>query len=103
MPDVEAPAFLSLEVHDVIGNARLDHCPHVASCGRCGNGRRGADRAAKETGAAGVGGKDPQFMPKALERVAKFQRMHDPAARISRMGENGDAQGSAHAKTSTLA
>ena len=49
------------------------------------------------------GAKTLEFMPKALERVAKFQRMHDPAARISRMGENGDAQGSAHAKTSTLA
>jgi glycosyltransferase A (GT-A) superfamily protein (DUF2064 family) len=40
---------------------------------------------------------DRRLVTEAMQRVAELERMHDAAARIGRMGKDGDAQRLRHA------
>ena len=57
----------------------------------------GANVCAEESGARRVRSKNRRLVAKAGERIAELERMHHPAARIGRMGEDGDAQRLLHA------
>jgi hypothetical protein len=91
MPDVEAAVLCTLEVAQIVGNARLHHSGDAAPDRRRRDAHRSGERVAKEAAAAGVGGMNRCVVAEAAQRIAKFESMHHAAARIGRMGENRDA------------
>ena len=101
MPDVEAPMLRPLEMPEVVANAGLDHRRDVASDGGGHNAHRPTNRVAEEACAARVRRMHRHVVAEPGERIAELERMHDPATRVGRMGEDGDAQRQRHASTST--
>ena len=65
--------------------------------GDAGTDDGAAQRVAKEAGAGRVRRMHRRLVTEPAQRVAKLKGVHDAAARIGRMGEDGDAQARLHA------
>ena len=92
MKDVEAARRGLLEMADVIGDAAFDHGCDARAGGRSHHRDRGSERRAKEAAAGGIRRVYHRFMTQPGQSVGKLEGMYDTAARIGRVGENGNSQ-----------
>src|SRR5260221_12492954 len=75
VPGVEAAVLCTLEMAQVVGNARLHQGGDAAPDRRRRDAHRPGERVAKEAAAAGVGRMYRCVVAEAAQRVAKFESM----------------------------
>ena len=94
--NIEAAIPGKREMRDIVLNTLPDHRKCLGGRGPDGQRPRLALRGAEEALAFCIRRMQHDLAPKLSQRLSDVHRVHDAAARIGGMGEDGDAEGTFH-------